>query len=182
MLNVIFSASAMSGLGAASATNVRRRNLGITRIAAIGISLGIAHGAATAQSFTFKASFRDVKKDPDAIWVGKDFDPPLKGVVTIYEYRLTTPRGEWLISQIWNADCAAATCPTQLVQIATGGERKILVDDMMRQIIPPDDPRFSAIATSGDQAAFAEHPFALADDGKTLLNGDFKFQIGGSKP
>jgi hypothetical protein len=38
------------------------------------------------------------------------------------------------------------------------------------------------MATSGDQAAFAAHPFALADDGKTLVNGDYKFQIEGSKP
>ena len=182
MFNVIFSAPSMKGLGAAQVLNARRRMRGVTRIIALGAVLGIVHGAAAAQPFTFKTSYRDVKKDPDAIWVGKDLDPPPKGGVTIYEYRLATPQGEWLISQIWNVDCAAATCPTRLMQIAPGGQRTILVDDMMHQVIPPDDPRFSALATSEDQASFAEHPFALADDDKTLVNGDFKFQIGGTKP
>jgi hypothetical protein len=179
MLNVIFSAPSMKGVGAAPVLNARHRLLGITRIVAISVVLAIMHGAAAAQTFTFETSYRDVKKDPDAIWVGKDLDPPPKGVVTIYEYRLSTPQDDWLISQIWNADCAAATCPTRLAQIAPGGQRTILIDDMMHQVIPPDDPRFSAV---GNQAAFAEHPFALADDGRTLVNGDYKFQIGGSKP
>ena len=134
MLNVIFSAPSMKGVGAAPVLNARRRIRGVIRI------------------------------------------------VTIYEYRLATPQGEWLISQIWNADCAAAICPTRLMQIAPGGQRTILVDDMMHQVIPPDDPGFSALATSRGQAAFAEHPFDLADDGKTLVNGDYKFQIGRSKP
>lgn len=182
MLNVIFSAPSMKGVGAAPVLNARRRIRGVIRIVTIGAVLGIVHGAAAAQTFTFKTSYRDVKKDPEAIWVGKDLDPPPKGVVTIYEYRLATPQGEWLISQIWNADCAAAICPTRLMQIAPGGQRTILVDDMMHQVIPPDDPGFSALATSRGQAAFAEHPFDLADDGKTLVNGDYKFQIGRSKP
>jgi hypothetical protein len=182
MLNVIFSAPSIKRADAASAVNPGCRLLGATRIATIAIALGIIHSAAAAQSFTFKTSYHDIKKDPDAIWVGKDIDPSPKGVVTIYEYRLATPQGEWLISQIWNADCAAATCPTRLVQIEPGGQRTILVDDMMHQVIPPDDPRFAAMATSGDQLAFAEHPFALADDGKTFVNGDYKYQIEGSKP
>lgn len=182
MLNVIFSTPSIKGVGAAAVLNARSRRLGTTRIVAIGVALAIVHSAAAAQSFTFKTSYHDVKKDPDAIWVGKDVDPPPKGVVTIYEYHLATPQGEWLISQIWNADCAAVTCPTRLAQIAPDGHRTIVVDDMMHQVIPPDDPRFSALTTSGDQAAFTEHPFALADDGKTLINGDYKFPIEGSKP
>jgi len=134
--------------------------------------------AAAAQSFSFKTSYRDVAADPDGVWLGKDLAPTSKGVVTIYEYVLAIPNGKLLISQIWNADCAAATCPTRLVRIGADGRSRIIVDDMMRQVIPPDDPRFAGMRASKATAVFAEHPFALSDDGKTLLNGDYKFPIG----
>ena len=53
---------------------------------------------------------------------------------------------------------------------------------MMHQIVPPDDPRFAAMAADQAQAAFAQRPFALTDDGKTLVNGDFTFAIPEGKP
>lgn len=150
-----------------------------TSILAIAGALASVGGAEAAEPFSFAASYHDVVKDPDNIWSGKDLSPSPNGVVTIYEYRLTTPQGEFLISQIWNADCAVATCPTRLLEISRDGRRTLLVDDMMRQIIPPDDPRFAGTSVSKDQAVFAQHPFALSDDGKTLLNDDFKFAING---
>jgi hypothetical protein len=133
-------------------------------------------------SFSYKTSYRNVTKDPDSIWSGLALSPTSNGTVTIHEYQLKTPQGDWLISQIWNEDCSSATCPTRLVQIARDGRRIVLVDDMMYQIIPPDDPRFSTTPKSKEQATFAQHPFSLSADGKTLINGDFTFAIGGGKP
>jgi hypothetical protein len=51
---------------------------------------------------------------------------------------------------------------------------------MMHQIVPPDDPRFATVAANKAQAEFARHPFVLSEEGKTLLNGDYKFPIEGS--
>jgi hypothetical protein len=133
-------------------------------------------------SFTYKTSFRNVTKDPDNVWSGQDLALTSEGTVTIHEYELRTARCDWLVSQIWNADCSTGTCPTRLVQVDGNGGRKILVDDMMHQIIPPDDPRFAGATTSKEQAAFAQHPFLLSADGKTLINGDFRLPIAGARP
>ncbi len=144
----------------------------------VGIATANPSHAAEA-SFSFKASYRNVATDPDGIWTG---DALAGGPVTIHEYQLRTASGEFLISQIWNDDCAAATCPTRLLRVEPGGRRAVLVDDMMRQIIPPNDPRFTALSAAGPQAAFARSPFRLSDDGKTLLNGDFRFELGDGRP
>ncbi|CAH1662934.1 hypothetical protein [Shinella sp.] len=153
----------------------------ICLLAAAGL---LAAGAAAAAevAFTYKTSYRNVSQDPDKIWTGDALAAGSSGTVTIHEYELRTPRGDYLISQIWNDDCASATCPTRLVRVAPHQPPAILVDDMMHQIVPPDDPRFAGLSNSGPQAAFAEHPFLLSDDGKTLVNGDFKFEIGSVKP
>jgi hypothetical protein len=132
-------------------------------------------------AFAYKASYWNVTKDPDNIWTGAALALNPKGTVTIHEYQLQTAQGEWLISQIWNEDCSSGTCPTRLVQVGPGGHRVIRVDDMMHQIVPPDDSRFAGTLTTKAQAEFAQHPFALSDDGKTLLNGDYKFDIAGGK-
>jgi hypothetical protein len=146
-------------------------------------TVSIALPARAAESaFAYKTSYRNVTKDPDNIWTGAVLAPNPKGTVTIHEYQLQTQKGEWLISQIWNEDCSSETCPTRLVQIGLDGHRVILVDDMMHQIVPPNDPRFTGMSMTKAQAAFAQHPFLLSDDGKTLLNGDYKFQIAGGKP
>lgn len=144
-------------------------------------ALVLAGPSHAAQSFSYKTSYRNVAKDPDHVWSDSELSPLSSGVVTIHEYQLRTPQGDLLISQIWNNDCSAATCPTRLVKIDADGRRTVLVDDMMRQIVPPDDPRFSSLSKSKEQAAFAQHPFSLTDDGKTLVNGDYKFAIEGSK-
>ena len=141
----------------------------------------IAAAEAAEASFSYKASFRNVTKDPDGIWSDKDLSASGNGHVSIYEYQIETPRGRWLISQIWNDDCSAATCPTRLVFVAHDGRRRVLVDDMMHQVIPPDDPRFASLTTSKEQAAFARHPFRLESDGKTLVNGDYRFAIGAKR-
>ena len=143
--------------------------------------LVLADPSHAAQSFSYKTSYRNVAKDPDHVWSDNELSPLRNGVVTIHEYQLMTPRSDFLISQIWNSDCAAATCPTRLVKIDADGRRTVLVDDMMHQIIPPDDPRFSNLSKSKDQAAFAQRPFSLTDDGKFLVNGDYKFAIEGNK-
>ncbi|QND69589.1 hypothetical protein HB777_39040 (plasmid) [Mesorhizobium loti] len=133
-------------------------------------------------TFAYKISYRNIAKDPDGIWAGPALSPSPTGTVTIHEYTLKSAQGDWLISQIWNADCGSATCPTRLVRTSTDGKKTVVVDDMMHQVIPPDDPRFAALPKSDAQAAFAWAPFHLSSDGKELLNGDFRFEIGGEKP
>src|SRR5437016_3926447 len=76
--------------------------------------------------FAYKASYRNVTKDPDKIWSGAALSLGPAGTVTIHEYQLRTPSGQLLISQIWNEDCSSATCPTKLVQIAPNGRKSIL--------------------------------------------------------
>ncbi len=126
--------------------------------------------------FSFKVARRDIAADPDGIWKASDFSG---GRASLYEYELSAPGGAFLVSQIWNGDCAAATCPTRLVRLEPGGGHVLLVDDMMRQVIPANDPRFAGLAKTKTQAAFAQHPFRLSADGATLINGDFRFAIRG---
>jgi hypothetical protein len=133
-------------------------------------------------AFAYKTSYRDVTKDPDNVWTGDALAPNPKGTVTIHEYELRTGQADWLISQIWNEDCSSGTCPTRLVEIRPDGHRVTLVDDMMHQIVPPNDPRYAGTLATKAQTEFAQHPFLLSDDGKTLLNGDYKFQISGGRP
>jgi hypothetical protein len=142
-------------------------------------ALALADPSHAAQSFSYKTSYRNVVKDPDHVWSDNELSPLSNGAVTIHEYQLRTPQGDLLISQIWNSDCSAATCPTRLVKIDAEGRRTVLVDDMMHQIIPTDDPRFSSLLSSKEEGAFAQRPFSLSDDGKTLVNGDYKFPIEG---
>jgi len=138
--------------------------------------------SAAEMNFAYKTSYRNVEKDPDGIWTGNDLAIGPKGTVTIHEYVLRTPKGELIISQIWNEDCSSGTCPTRLVRIGADGRRTVLVSDLMHQIVPPDDPRFADLAANKSLTQFAQHPFVLSDDGMTLVNGDYKFATTGAKP
>ncbi|BAV52633.1 Uncharacterized protein MLTONO_p0163 (plasmid) [Mesorhizobium loti] len=133
-------------------------------------------------AFAYKTSYRNIAKDPDGVWAGPALAPSPAGTVIIHEYTLKSAQGDWLISQIWNADCDSTACPTRLVRTSADGKKTVVIDDMMHQVIPPDDPRFAALPKSGVQAAFAKAPFHLSADGKELWNGDLRFEIGGSKP
>lgn len=145
------------------------------RIALVfGAFLLVAPAHAAEIGFAFKTAYRNVSADPDRIWTDEAFS---SGKVSIFEYELSTPSGKLLVSQIWNDDCASSTCPTRLARIDASGRATVLVDDLMHQVIPPNDPRFAGLSASGPQAAFAAHPFQLSADGKTLMNGDFKFAI-----
>lgn len=137
--------------------------------------------AAADTAFAYKTTYRNVKHDPDKVWA-EDALAGGPGGATIHEYELRSAKGDLLVSQIWNDDCSSSTCPTRLVRIGQGAHRTVLVDDMMHQVIPPNDPRFAGLSKAGAQAAFAEHPFVLSADGKTLINGDFKFEVGAGKP
>jgi hypothetical protein len=142
----------------------------------------VTSARASETAFTYKTTYRNVKNDPDRIWTGDALAAGGVGAVTIHEYEMRTTRGDLLVSQIWNEDCSSSTCPTRLVRIGPGTKRTVLVDDMMHQVIPPNDPRFAGLSKTGPVAAFAQHPFLLSADGKTLLNGDFKFELGSVKP
>jgi len=136
-----------------------------------------APASANEPTFSFKTAYRNVKADPDGIWTGAAV---AGGNVSIFEYQLHSANGDLLISQIWNDDCSSSTCPTRLIRLDPGGGRTVVIDDMMRQVVPTDDPRFAGLTKSGPQADYAQHPFRLSEDGKTLLNGDYKFELGGS--
>jgi len=149
----------------------------LLRVVTMALAAALATTARAADGeFTFKVARRDVAADPDGIWKAGAFSA---GKASLYEYELSTPGGDLLVSQIWNGACTAATCPTRLVRIEPDGHFALLIDDMMRQVIPPDDPRFSGLPINGPQAAFAQHPFRLSADGATLINGDFRFSIRG---
>ena len=132
-----------------------------------------------AADFAFRAAFPEVAADPDGVWDASAF---AAGKASVYEYMLRSAGGALLVSQIWNGDCAAATCPTRLVRLEPGGRRTLLIDDRMRQIIPPNDPRFADLPKNGPQAAFAARPFRLSADGATLINGDLRFPIRARTP
>ena len=152
----------------------------LTILAAPMLGLIASPCLAADSAFSYKTSYRNVTSDPDKVWTGDALAPNPKGTVTIHEYQLRTPEAEWLISQIWNDDCSSSTCPTRLIRLDPGGGRTVVIDDMMRQVVPTDDPRFAGLTKSGPQADYAQHPFRLSEDGKTLLNGDYKFELGGS--
>ena len=138
--------------------------------------------SAAEMNFAYKTSYRNVAKDPDGIWTGNDLAIGPKGTVTINEYDLHTPKGELIVSQIWNEDCSSGTCPTGLGRVGADGRRTVLVTDLMHQIVPPDDPRYADLAANRTLTQFAQHPFALSDDSMTLVNGDYKFPIAGARP
>jgi len=147
------------------------------------LALAYAVPARAAEAtFTYTTSYRNVAEDPDHVWTGAALAPTAKGTVTIHEYRLRTAHDDWLISQIWNEDCSSGTCPTRLIRIGRDGHRIVAVDDMMHQVVPPDDPRFAATSMTDAQKTFTRRPFALSEGGKTLVNGDYKFEIAGAKP
>lgn len=120
-------------------------------------------------AFSYLKSYRDVKTDPDNIWSGDDLAPRNNGTVSIFEYQLKTNGGTYLISQIWNDNCSISVCPTRLVKIDDGGSKKVLVDDMMHQVIPKDDTKFRELSSNPKISKFADTPFVLSRDGKTLL-------------
>ncbi|MDF2119213.1 hypothetical protein PY365_26960 [Roseiarcaceae bacterium H3SJ34-1] len=141
-----------------------------------------APARATEAAFAYKTSYRNVAEDPDHVWTGTALAPTPKGTVTIHEYQLRTANDDWLISQIWNEDCSPGTCPTRLIRIGKDGHSSVAIDDMMHQVVPPDDPRFATTPMTDAQKTFARRPFVLSEDGKTLVNGDYKFEIAGAKP
>ena len=138
-----------------------------------------ASALAADTNFAFKTAYHNVTADPDGVWDASAFSA---GKASLYEYELRAPGGALLVSQIWNGDCSAATCPTRLVRLEPDGRRAVLVDDMMRQVIPPNDPHFAGLPKNGPQAEFARRPFRLSADGKSLINGDFRFSIRAGKP
>lgn len=146
----------------------------------VGASLVLAGpGHATEAGFSFKAAHRGVTADPDGVWAA---DAVGSGGVSIFEYELRRDGEDLLVSQIWNEACSANTCPTRLVRIGADGRRTVLVDDMMHQVIPPNDPRFADLIKTAPQKEFARYPFRLSADGKTLVNGDYRFEIGRARP
>ena len=160
---------------------MRTHTLPLLAAAAL-ITVGAAPASAADAAFAYKTTYRNVTHDPDKVWADDALAGGGPGGATIHEYELRSAKGDLLVSQVWNDDCSSSTCPTRLVRLGAGGQRTVLVDDMMHQVIPPNDPRFAGLTKTGPAAAFAEHPFLLSADGKTLVNGDFKFEVGAGKP
>jgi len=134
---------------------------------------------AAEENFTFNSARRDVTADPDGIWTGDAF---AGGKASIFNYEMRSGTSSLIVSQIWNEDCSSSVCPTRLVRFESNGRHIVLVDDMMHQIVPPNDPRFAGLPKSAEQAEYERHPFRLSEDGKKLLNDDFSFDVDESKP
>jgi hypothetical protein len=144
------------------------------------VSLLIAATADAAEAnFAFSSARRDVTADPDGIWTGDAF---VGGKASIFNYEMRSGAGSLVVSQIWNEDCSSSVCPTRLVRLLSNGRHIVLVDDMMHQVVPPNDPRFAGLPKSAEQAEYERNPFRLSEDGKRLLNDDFSFDIDESKP
>jgi len=164
---------------------LHQKGIAMTAHLRSGIALSIAclltanSAEAAEANFSFKSARRDVTTDPDGIWTGDAF---AGGKVSIFIYEIQSGASSLLVSQIWNEDCSSSTCPTRLVRLAPGGPCIVLVDDMMHQVVPPNDARSAGLPKSAEQAEYARHPFRLSEDGKKLRNGDFSFDIDESKP
>lgn len=80
--------------------------------------------------FDLKLTSKDVNRDPDGIWSAQDLlpfgNPPLPP--SIYTARLTTPSGEWLLTQT-DAGCNMQTMCTALLVLKTAdGQSKIVAN------------------------------------------------------
>lgn len=133
---------------------------------------------ATEAVFTFKAAQRNIRSDATGIWTGA----ALEGEnISIFEYQLRDAGGDFLVSQIWNDQCSPSTCPTKLVRVHSDGRRTVLIEDMMRQIIPPQNNIAGTVTGRAASQDYAHHPFRLSADGKRLINGEFSFDFGGGR-
>lgn len=145
-------------------------------LAVAGLLPGTSAPAAEAD-FTFKVAYRHVSADPEGIWGLDALSSSKTGQVSIFEYELRRTTGSFLVSQIWNDDCTLKTCPTRLVWIPASGRITLLLEDMMYQVNPPNDPKFGGPPMTGPQVTFQQHPFRLSAGGTELINDDFKFHF-----
>jgi hypothetical protein len=85
--------------------------------------------------YTFKPelTYKNVSQDPDRIWEPSDLelfgDPPHHP--DIYTARVSTPAGEWMLSQITSGCSLQSECPFQLTLKRANGSREIVAGGML---------------------------------------------------
>lgn len=93
-------------------------------IAGYSLAVGALAGEGTARSYLFnlKLTASDARHDPDGIWSDADLNGiRASGLVPkIYTARITTPSGEWLLSQLAGLCNMQGMCDTVLVKIKPG--------------------------------------------------------------
>ncbi len=122
-------------------------------------------------AFTYVTGTKAI--DPTALWSQQDLssaDPSHKP--RIYQYELIDGPTKYVVSQVWNDNCAAQTCPTKLARIDPNGTPKVLLADDIQQVIPPGLKLPSSAAES-----FAKTPFRLSPDKKTLFVGSQRIPL-----
>ncbi|MPR08650.1 hypothetical protein [Microvirga tunisiensis] len=84
-------------------------------------------------TFTPELTYKNVSQDPDGIWEPSDLelfgDPPHHP--DIYTARVSTPAGEWMLSQITSGCSLQSECPFQLTLKRPNGPRKIVAGGML---------------------------------------------------
>lgn len=77
---------------------------------------------------------------------------------TIQEKRLDTPKGVVVFSQVWDISCGDKVCPTKVALISPGGQKKILLEDSLPQILPE----------AKSKSLVVDDQVTISDDLKTL--------------
>lgn len=85
--------------------------------------------------YTFKPelTYKNASQDPDGIWEPSDLEPVgiPREYPDIYTARVTTPAGEWTLSQITSGCSLQSECPFQLTLKRSGGSKVAVADGML---------------------------------------------------
>lgn len=105
----------------------------------VGCSLGFAalagEGAAQGYVFNLTLTTSDARHDPDGIWSGADLNGVREaGIVPkIYTARITTPSGEWILSQLAGLCNMQGMCDTVLAKIRPGNSLTVYANPQVSQ-------------------------------------------------
>jgi hypothetical protein len=116
--------------------------------------------------YTLKPSltYKNVSKDPDGIWSESDLQ--LQGdparYPDIYTARVSTPTGEWFLSQVTSGCSLQSECPFQLVLKRPSGTTTTVADGMLLEggtaVLSADYSKVFTETYSGIETAIVEMP------------------------
>jgi hypothetical protein len=116
--------------------------------------------------YTLKPSltYKNVSKDPDGIW--SEGDLQLQGdperYPDIYTARVSTPTGEWFLSQVTSGCSLQSECPFQLVLKRPNGTKTPVADGMLLEggtaVLSADYSKIFTETYTGIETAPVEMP------------------------
>jgi hypothetical protein len=114
------------------------------------------------KSLTISDQGQDILWKPDEIELPQNETGELKALMpdkapTIQEKRINTSKGVIIFSQLWDISCTEL-CPTKVVVDPPSGQQKILLDDVLPQVLPE----------SASKSLAQDDQVTLSDDLKTL--------------